>query len=181
MRYISKRKRNKHKLHHVRRTIVYSFFYSFILYSFCCVLYVFVAFCAFHFCWQNEWVGNLLITYVSCVFISLVFFLLLVFWSVCRLKCILGAVCAQTYFLDAGCYCWFAAAAIHLWFFAAAKFIADLLAESCHHYHLSRVHLLFCSLSSISCGDFGTKFWFAVRLGTMRERFRCVVFVSGND
>lgn len=38
-------------------------------------------------------------------------------------------------------------------------FTGDSMVVSCHHhYHLNQVRLSFCSLSSISCGDFGTKF-----------------------
>lgn len=156
--------RNKHKLHHVRKRL-YSFIYI-------------LLFC-FSLCWQNEWVGNLLITYVSCF---LCVFLLCCVLSVCVFLFIFYFANVHGYIgaLHSVCLsvcCCIAKSIVWLQF----KFIADLLAESNHHYHLNQVRLLFCSPSSISYGDFGTKFLFAVRLGTMRERFRCVVFVSGND
>ena len=125
-------------------------------------------------CWQNEWVGNLLITYVSCFlrvfsdFILVAVFFLYIFLSVPNAFAIWRLHRPQCWCYPCDC----------IWIKA---FIADLLVESFHHHHLSRVRLLSCSPSSISYGDFGTKFWFAVRLGTMRERFRCVAFVSGND
>lgn len=110
-----------------------------------CFIFVFI--CISSHCWQNEWVGNLLITYVSW-FLRVFSFLLL-----CSFFCCCCSLCQMH--LPFGACTGLNADAIHV---VALKFIAGFLADSNHHYHLSRVRLLSCSPSSISYGDFGTKF-----------------------
>lgn len=147
---------------------IFSFSYQFISFLLFAVHHFFLLYVyrVLHFGWQNEWVGNLLITYVSCILrVCVVCVFFSVIFSLFCMHFFILLLCAFTIGANAHAesnmllllreMCqWFAGSEglVH------NTFIADLLVESYHHYHLSRVHLLSYSPSSTSYGDFGTKF-----------------------
>lgn len=133
-------------------------------FSFCCFMCVFFYIFARKKIWNKmNWVGNL-ITYV------------VVFINLHLIHCV--SMVLHRYFFKNRFFCF----VFKFCCTSSVEFIVDLMAVSYHHhYHLSLVHPLFCSPFSISYVDSGTRFLFAVRLGTVRERFRYVVFGSGND